>query len=264
MAGRIFEHTDDQIALQFRRPDQLPDLEKLIRLPTLFARESERGVNNPAHVGTITAARFAGRDVHIEYVFDTSIPPVPSDILRENAAELGLSGSQFSRTHWCVLEGDLYKFLARHSRPSRRLPTVFSVSQPERINQNFCSAMMPFSTPFTPVYRKLQEVAQGLGMDCRRADDIWENNTIIQDVVSLIDRSCAVICDCTDRNPNVFYEIGVAHALGREVVLITQSHDDVPFDLRHLRYIHYLNNSEGLEALARNLTPRLADLRTRA
>jgi hypothetical protein len=95
---------------------------------------------------------------------------------------------------------------------------------------------------------------------CRRADDIWENPAVIQDVVSLIDRSAVVVCDCTGRNPNVFYETGIAHALGREVILITQSEADIPFDLRHLRYVRYLNNGEGRAELQDVLGKRLADL----
>jgi hypothetical protein len=80
---------------------------------------------------------------------------------------------------------------------------------------------------------------------------------VIQDVISLIDRSAFVICDCTGRNPNVFYEIGIAHSLGKEVILITQNGDDVPFDLRHLRYLQYLNNGEGLVELEARLIARL-------
>ena len=75
--------------------------------------------------------------------------------------------------------------------------------------------------------------------------------------MSLIDRSRVVICDCTGRNPNVFYEIGIAHTLGREVISITQNPEDIPFDLRHLRYVHYLNNAEGRQALCAALEARL-------
>jgi hypothetical protein len=82
----------------------------------------------------------------------------------------------------------------------------------------------------------------------------------MQDVVSLIDRSRVVICDCTGRNPNVFYEIGIAHTLGREVILISQSQEDIPFDLRHLRYVSYLNNGEGRKELQRPVEARLANL----
>ena len=94
-------------------------------------------------------------------------------------------------------------------------------------------------------------------MECNRADNVWKNNAIIQDVVSLIDESRIVICDCTGKNPNVFYEMGIAHTLGREVIVITQNKDDVPFDIRHLRYIHYTTNSEGRSKLTQDLQNRI-------
>ena len=117
--------------------------------------------------------------------------------------------------------------------------------------------MMPFAPGFTPVYECIQQAAGAVGLGCRRADDIWEHPSVIQDVVALIDRSKVVVCDCTGRNPNVFYEAGIAHTLGREVILITQNSDDIPFDLRHLRYIAYLNNGEGRSGLASSLEARM-------
>ena len=120
--------------------------------------------------------------------------------------------------------------------------------------------MMPFLPSFDPVYGALRASSESAGLRCRRADDIWENPAVMQDVVSLIDRSSVVICDCTGRNPNVFYEIGIAHALGREVILITQAEVDIPFDLRHLRFVTYLNNGEGLAALRARLEPRPIEL----
>jgi hypothetical protein len=67
------------------------------------------------------------------------------------------------------------------------------------------------------------------------------------------------MCDCTGRYPNLLNEIGIAHTLGREVILITQNGEDTPFDLRHLRYVSYLNNGAGLAALSERLQSRLAD-----
>lgn len=76
----------------------------------------------------------------------------------------------------------------------------------------------------------------------------------------MICKSSVVICDLTGKNANVFYEAGIAHSLGKDVILITQSADDVPFDLRHLRYIQYLNNGEGLQQLTAKVTDRLETL----
>ena len=59
-------------------------------------------------------------------------------------------------------------------------------------------------------------------MRCLRADDIWEESTIIQDIFSLILRCEVVVIDCSGKNPNVMYEMGIAHTLGKHVVPITQ------------------------------------------
>ena len=99
--------------------------------------------------------------------------------------------------------------------------SLFIFPEHENIEPTLASAMMPFDAGFSAVYESIQQAAVGAGLRCRRADDIWENAAIIQDVVALIDRSRIVICDCTGRNPNVFYEAGIAHTLGREVILIT-------------------------------------------
>jgi len=52
---------------------------------------------------------------------------------------------------------------------------------------------------------------------------------------------------------NVFYELGIAHTLGRTVIIITQNEDDIPFDLRHLRYFKYEDNKEGWKKLKETL-----------
>lgn len=120
--------------------------------------------------------------------------------------------------------------------------------------------MMPFSAGFDAVYAALRTAAEAVGKKCNRADDIWNHDAIIQDVVSLICKSSVVICDLTGKNANVFYEAGIAHSLGKDVILITQSAEDVPFDLHHLRYIQYLNNGEGLRRLTEKVTDRLTAL----
>jgi hypothetical protein len=66
-----------------------------------------------------------------------------------------------------------------------------------------------------------------------------------------------VIADCTDRNPNVFYEIGLAHVLGKQVVLVTQKTEDIPFDLRHLRYITYEYTPRGMRNFEKTLKATL-------
>lgn len=139
-------------------------------------------------------------------------------------------------------------------------PTVFSVPN-DAPEEDLVSAMMPFSGSFAGAYGAIQDASRNCGMRCERADNIWKESAVIQDIFGLIFRSHIVVCDFTGKNPNVFYEAGIAHTLGKHVIPITQSPDDIPFDLRHHRYLHYLNNEEGLGKLARQLGERLNYLR---
>ncbi|MEQ1525864.1 MAG: hypothetical protein ABL911_03835 [Gallionella sp.] len=257
--GRIFEYTEQSLLNQFKPNGEL-DLAALTALPTIFAQETFGQGDQIARVGMILRTHMSGRDVALEYVYDPSVPPIPNRHFQTFAAELEIADFQFTRTHWSVKNGDLFRSLLKNLQPRRSRPTVFQIADPEAIERTLISAMMPFHPSFTPVYETLQRTAEVAGLRCRRADDIWENPAVIQDVVSLIDRSKIVICDCSTRNPNVFYEIGIAHTLGREVILITQSAEDIPFDLRHLRYVQYLNNGEGLAQLATRLQSRLESL----
>ncbi len=253
--GRVFEYTEDHVADQFRQGGKLL-LPQLTSLPCLFMPEGTG--NEMSYVGQINRARIVGNEVAFEYTIDAEVPPLENAVVYANRLALDMPHDfEFSRNHWAVKDVDLYRFLLRNVRPRRQRPTVFQIPEHENIEPALASAMMPFDAGFTPVYESIRQAAASAGLRCRRADDIWENAAIIQDVVALIDRSRVVVCDCTGRNPNVFYEAGIAHTLGRDVILITQSEHDIPFDLRHLRYIRYLNNAEGLTALAAALHARM-------
>ena len=79
------------------------------------------------------------------------------------------------------------------------------------------------------------------------------NTAIVEDIWESINRARILIADLTGKNPNVFYEVGIAHTVGKEVILTTQNIDDVPFDLRHLRHIQYTYTPRGMEAFEQQL-----------
>jgi hypothetical protein len=253
--SRFFEYTDEHIAGQFRQNGNLL-LDRLTALPCLFMQEGIR--DEIAYVGQTNRARLVGNEVSFEYTLDAEVPPLQNSMIYVNRMALDMPHDfEFSRNHWAVKDVDLYRFLLRNVRPRRQRPTVFQIPEHEDVEPVLASAMMPFDAGFNPVYDSIRQAADNTGLRCRRADDIWENAAIIQDVVALIDRSRVVVCDCSGRNPNVFYEAGIAHTLGREVILIAQSEHDIPFDLRHLRHIRYLNNAEGRAALTEALQARM-------
>jgi hypothetical protein len=114
--------------------------------------------------------------------------------------------------------------------------------------------LMPFAQVMRPVYDDhIKRVASGLSLTVGRADDLFSAHSVMADVWSGIYGAQMVVADCTGRNPNVFYEIGLAHVLGRPVILITQSKDDVPFDVKHIRYIHYTFTPRGMTDFEKTL-----------
>lgn len=253
--NRVFEYTEAHVSAQFTQ-NNVPVLDKLLALPCLFMQE---GIGDEvAYVGQVNRARMAGREIQFEYTMDAEVPPLLNSFVYDNRFELDIPRDfEFSRNHWAIKDVDLYRFLLRTVRPRRQRPTVFQIAEHESVDAMLVSVMMPFNRSFDAVFAGIQSAAAGVGLRCRRADDIWENPSVIQDVVALLDRSRIVVCDCTDRNPNVFYEAGIAHTLGREVILIAQAEHDIPFDLRHLRFVRYYGNAQGINDLSTALQTRM-------
>lgn len=109
------------------------------------------------------------------------------------------------------------------------------------------AAFLPFKLSYHGVaYRA---ACKSAGFRCLRAADIRENSVIVQDIFSLVFRAQVVVVDFSGKNPNVRYETGIAHTLGKHVFPISQSIDDVPFDLQHHRVLKYLSNGEGLSKI---------------
>lgn len=136
-------------------------------------------------------------------------------------------------------------------------PSVFEIPNTP-VEHDLIAVMMPFDASMLTVYEAIKDSSKGISSyRVLRADDIWENSTIIQDIFSLIYRSSIVIVDFTGKNPNVMYETGIAHALGKLVIPISQSIDDVPFDMRHHRVLTYYPNNEGLQELTKALEEKL-------
>lgn len=104
-----------------------------------------------------------------------------------------------------------------------------------------CFVVMPFAPPHGDYYSKIYEPAiQRAGLTPVRADDeIFGAGKIMDQVWTGISAAKVLVAELTTRNPNVFYELGLAHALEKPVVLVSSNEADVPFDLHHIRVIYY-------------------------
>ncbi|HEY7095690.1 MAG TPA: hypothetical protein VH437_03135 [Terriglobales bacterium] len=109
-----------------------------------------------------------------------------------------------------------------------------------------CFVIMPFGQPFDRYYLNIFVPAiTGAGLKPLRADSIFSPSTIMADVWRFTRQAAVVLADVTGKNPNVFYELGLAHATGKPVVIVTNTLEDVPFDLKGLRVIEYDKQHEA-------------------
>jgi hypothetical protein len=104
-----------------------------------------------------------------------------------------------------------------------------------------CFVMQPFKAPLGAYYEKIYKPAiEKAGLKPVRADaDLFGTGKIMDQVWRGISSAKVLVAELTTRNPNVFYELGLAHALRKPVVLVSSNEDDVPFDLHHIRVIYY-------------------------
>lgn len=97
-------------------------------------------------------------------------------------------------------------------------------------------------------------------LKCIRGDDMPGSDHVMDDVLNAIAEAEIIIADLTGQNANVFYEVGIAHANNKPVLLIAQSMDDVPFDLRHRRVLIYDYSPRGCKRLEQRLKDNVLDM----
>jgi len=108
--------------------------------------------------------------------------------------------------------------------------------------------LMPFEEPFLGYYDKIYKVAlERIGFDVKKVDDIFSPSPIIEDIQTSILKADLILCEMSGRNPNVFYELGIAHSVGKPAILLSKREDDNPFDVRHIRTIIYNTEEAGWE-----------------
>src|SRR4051812_28804270 len=103
----------------------------------------------------------------------------------------------------------------------------------------------------------IKPTVMALGYSVVRADEVTKGGAITRDVVERLATSALVIADMTDLNPNVFWELGVRHALnavGTVTLLDENRTKDIPFDLTPYRVIRYTGELTGLGRLKERLT----------
>lgn len=122
--------------------------------------------------------------------------------------------------------------------------------------------VMQFSDQFNALYNDvIRPTCMKFGFDVIRADDIYRSGLIIEDITRSIQESSFVIADITPDNPNVFYEVGYAHGIGKPTILLSdRRRDKLPFDVSGFRTLFYNNTIGGKKAVEESLTKHLENM----
>jgi hypothetical protein len=126
-------------------------------------------------------------------------------------------------------------------RDQKHQTSKASTAGPRIASGTSCFVMQPFAAPLGGYYESVFKPAiEQAGLTAVRADaDIFGAGKIIDQIWRGIQNASVLIAELTTKNPNVFYELGLAHAIEKPVILVSSNQDDVPFDLRHIRVILY-------------------------
>ncbi|MGA2239363.1 MAG: hypothetical protein ABSG74_09145 [Candidatus Bathyarchaeia archaeon] len=122
------------------------------------------------------------------------------------------------------------------------------------VEPNLCFVLLPFKEPFLRIFKDhIRPTLEEIGLRVMNSDDIFSTKEIMESIWEYVNKARIIVADVTGRNSNVFYELGMAHTVGKPVIILTQDESDVPFDLRHLRYYKYTDNEQGWKRLRENL-----------
>ncbi len=148
------------------------------------------------------------------------------------------------------------KACLEHERRRVQISPIF-VCRDFLIDHTLVFVVMPFNPRFQEIYESYIKPSIeddcAAGLKCATGQDFFAPGSIMEQIWEGINKAKFVIADLTGRNPNVYYELGLAHTVGKRVILLAQNMNDVPFDLQHLRVIIYTDNESGRSYLRNTL-----------
>lgn len=124
------------------------------------------------------------------------------------------------------------------------------------IMKKFIFVLMPFNSDFDDIYQLgIKEISKEFNVYIERVDEQIYEGSMLDRIYNQIHNADIIIADLSQKNPNVFYEVGYAHALNKRVILITQDGNDIPFDMKH--FYHIIYNKNNIYELKTRLTERI-------
>ena len=175
------------------------------------------------------------------------------------------SRAEFSERRTRALEHEIEELQAQVGQLSSELDDktpeeAEGPAQPNVAADSAVFVIMPFGGGFDDVWQGgIRRASEEEGFTPIRIDEINKSSNITDDIIDAI-RACQIaIVDVTDNNPNVMFELGYTLAEKKPHIIISQSTDFLPFDIRNIRTIEYTNSWSGIEALRAQLAEYLKE-----
>lgn len=254
--SRIFECTNPSIKAKFTDSLGQPDFQRLYNLPTIASPEFTISDPKIARIGYLGADGSQQLRTIVGSFSTARLRPVMGD--NEWAGH---------RTHWRVVAGDPYRLIGNLQDASDEVKHPAVLHFPNVcLRSRQIAVMMPFdythypNPESDPVYQAIKKASEAVGYESKRVDEIKGPGRITDDILRLISASPIVVAVLTGANPNVYYEMGLAHARGKIVIPIIEKSEGLPFDISGFRTIFYHNDHHGFEGLSEDVEAILREL----
>lgn len=179
--------------------------------------------------------------------------------MAELAARLAASEDRWRDANQLLISGTRIGRDAPDSPSDSPFLRAFGLTAASReIDHKLVLVLTPFSDEEADTFKCIQETCSRIGLNAVRGDEIFTRGDILTHVLSLIVKARLVIANVSSRNANVYYELGITHALNKQTILISRSISQTPFDLKNQRIVIFRDlpelRTELTAALARALT----------
>lgn len=124
-----------------------------------------------------------------------------------------------------------------------------------QVSEKTAFCLMPFHRKFDKIYTSIKAACSQAGYACLRSDEPFNPGNVLRQILQMMTTSEIIIAVLDGKNPNVFYEIGLAHSLGKTVILVgnAKNPEDISFDLKSERLLLYNNHGELQQKLSKSL-----------
>jgi hypothetical protein len=201
-------------------------------------------------------AELAMRQFHSNY------SPQRSELEREIAdlnIRLTQSLEKFNEVNHLILDGQRRVSVFDNSAisPTRFLEGLGVDLGSMKIEENLVFVLTPFHESEEPTYAAIVGALSRYGVRVVRGDEEAAPSDVLSHIIRTMLSSRIVIANVNTRNPNVMYELGIAHALGKDVIIIANSDQDMPFDINSRTLLLYRNRADLVEKLQRELVRKV-------